>query len=117
VAVLKIAALLLHCVATTRDTTSLDYKSRILGIHKIHLTTYQTGDVINIFASVKIWPWPPRPWDDKIDSDQVTSSPIYCSLTSSINNLSVKLITLLLLQNILVFTLWKPVNINGVIKA
>jgi len=54
VAVLKIAALLLHCVATTRDTTSLDYKSRILGIHKIHLITYQTGDVINIFASVKI---------------------------------------------------------------
>ena len=25
---------------------------RMLGFHKIHLTTYQTGDVINIFASV-----------------------------------------------------------------
>jgi len=33
----------------------------MLGFHKIHLTTYQTGGVINIFASVKFWPWL-RPW-------------------------------------------------------
>jgi len=26
----------------------------MLGLHKLHLTTYQAGDVINIFASVKI---------------------------------------------------------------
>jgi len=25
----------------------------MLGLHKLHLTTYQAGDVINIFASVK----------------------------------------------------------------
>ena len=32
----------------------------MLGLHKLHLTTYQAGDVINILASVKIglWLWP-----------------------------------------------------------
>jgi len=33
----------------------------MLGCHKMLLTTYQTGDVINIFAWVKIWPWL-QPW-------------------------------------------------------
>jgi len=32
-------------------------KVRMLGLHKLHLTTFQTVDVINIFASVKNWPW------------------------------------------------------------
>jgi len=31
-------------------------KGRMLGLHKLHLTTNQTGDVINIFASIKICP-------------------------------------------------------------
>jgi len=54
VAALKSAVLQLHCVATTGDSTSLDYKGRMLGFHKMYSITYQTGDVINIFASVKI---------------------------------------------------------------
>jgi len=29
-------------------------KGRVLGLHKLHLTTYPTGDKIDIFASVKI---------------------------------------------------------------
>jgi len=33
----------------------------MLGLHKLHLTTISAGNVINIFASVKIWPWL-RPW-------------------------------------------------------
>jgi len=32
-------------------------KGRILGLHKLHLTTYQASDVINMFASAKIWLW------------------------------------------------------------
>jgi len=54
VAVLKRAALQLHYVATTKDTTSLENKGRMLGLHKLHATTCQAGDVINIFASVEI---------------------------------------------------------------
>jgi len=29
----------------------------MLGLHKLHVATYQASDVINIFASVKIWLW------------------------------------------------------------
>jgi len=29
----------------------------MLGLHKLHLTTYHAGDTFNIFASVKNWPW------------------------------------------------------------
>ena len=32
-------------------------KGRMLGLHKLHATTCQAGDVINIFASVEIWLW------------------------------------------------------------
>jgi len=33
----------------------------MLGLYKLHLRTYPTGHVINVFASAKIWPWL-RPW-------------------------------------------------------
>jgi len=33
----------------------------MLGFHELHLSTFSAGDVINIFATVKVRPWQ-RPW-------------------------------------------------------
>jgi len=62
--VLKRAALQLHSVATSKKYHQpRSNKGRMLCFHKLHLATFPTGDVVNIFASVKIWPWPQlRPW-------------------------------------------------------
>jgi len=29
----------------------------MLGLYKLHLKTFPTGDVVNMFAAVKILPW------------------------------------------------------------
>ena len=45
------------CCNHQRLLPALIKQGQVLGLHKLHLTTYQAGDVINIFASVKIWLW------------------------------------------------------------
>jgi len=54
VAVLKRVALQLHCVTMTKYYQPRLNKSRMLGLHKLHVRTYPTGHVINVFVSAKI---------------------------------------------------------------
>ena len=64
-AVLKVSTAATLCSNHQRCYQPRLNKGTMLGLHTLHFTTSQTGYVINIFASIKNWPWlRPRNWSD-----------------------------------------------------